>query len=331
MNPRTLIVVAVVVVLAWFTSKLTLLVAIVALLVSIWQVLKFLIRRGSRLVKEVPPFASFVLCRPTCLAPSSASHEFRGISNFRDVGGYLTQDGKQRVRQHMLYRSACLANATDADVQQLSDLGVKSVWDLRVDHERNKEPNKFPTSPHVRVSRCVLEAGMTKSELFRHILGVINVTFFNRHLLREGLLPHYHELVRVGAPQMRAFVESLAQADSFPAVIHCTAGKDRTGIMVALVLALLGVPDDAIAYDYSLTNSSSEHLMETLSKSRSLAHLGIPDSDFRGGFVADPAVMSQFLGELRKRNSTLDDFFRTQVGVQQEVLDRIRSILLENE
>jgi len=328
MNPRALVVGAVLVFFAWFTSKLTLLGITVAVVVLLWQLLKFFIRRGSRLVKEVPSFASFVLDRPSGL-PTATTFEFEGVRNFRDLGGYLTQDGR-RVRQKMLFRSACFAEATEADIQQLNELGLKSLWDLRVDHERNKEPNKFPKGTLVQVNRCILEAGMTKRELVWHIVGVMNVTFFNRHLLREGMFPHYCELIRVGVSQMRSFLQSLAEASSCPTVIHCTAGKDRTGIMSALVLALLGVPDDVIAYDYSLSNSSSENLMATLSKSRSLASIGIPDSDFRGGFVSDPALMKRLLRELRTRHSTFDEFFKVQVGVEQETLDRIRLNLLES-
>jgi len=326
---KTIIGVAVIVSLAWLTSTLTPLAVTTVIVVVIWQLLRFFIRRGSRLVKDVPSFDIFVLERPKDLPPPTTVFEFEGVRNFRDLGGYRTRDGR-RVREKMLFRSACFAGASELDLQQLHDLGIKSLWDLRVDHERNKEANKFPRGATVQVNRCILEAGMSKGELFRHIVGVMNVTFFNRHLLREGMYAHYCELIRVGAPQMRTFFESLAQASSCPAVIHCTAGKDRTGIMSALILALLGVPDDVIAYDYSLSNCYSEQLMQTLSKSRSLASIGIPDSDFRGGFISDPALIKQLLADLRKRHPSLDEFFCLHVGVSPETLERIRSNLLES-
>lgn len=297
--------------------------------VVLWQLLKYFIRRGSRLVRDVPSFEVFVSERPNGVT-SSPTYEFEGVCNFRDFGaGFPTRDGR-KVRPNMLFRSACFSETTPADLEKLHAMGFKSLWDLRVDHERKKEPNKFPSEGSlVQVNRCVLEEGMTKQEIFQHIVSTISMMFFNRHMMRDGIYPYYCELLRFGAPQMRAFVESLAQETRVPLVIHCTSGKDRTGIVCALILALLGVPDEAIIYDYSLSNRCSEQLMAAISRSRSLASIGIPDSDFRGGFVSDPAVMKRLLESIHGRYSSIDEFFKAEVGVSQHTIDRVRDNLLE--
>jgi len=320
---------AVLAALVWFTGCVACLLKILLALAVFLAVIILLVRRGGRHVKPIPSFAVFVAPPPAYIKLDENSCSFEKVQNMRDVGGYLTADGQHRVKRKCVYRSACFAEATESDLKKLDELGLKAVWDLRLDHERAKEPNKFPGAGSVVVNRCVLEAGMTKWEVFLHIVGVLNATFFNRHLLRDGLKGHYVSLVRVGASQTRDFFNSLARAGATPLVIHCSAGKDRTGIMCALLLALLGVPDDVIAYDYSLSNHSSEYIMEWLSKTRSLSKFGIPDSDFRGGFVSDPANIKHVLTDIRSRHGTIDAFFAKEVGLPLGILAQVRAALLE--
>jgi protein-tyrosine phosphatase len=168
----------------------------------------------------------------------------QGASNFRDLGGYRTVDGRV-VRWRQLFRSNHLGHLTEADVAIVRDLGVRSAFDFRGIEERTAavcalaeiEVHSLPIEPTVVAAlRAQLAAGSLSAATALEIM-------------RES----YGDYVRRNTHRFRALFAHLLD-DRAPLVIHCTAGKDRTGFACALVLHALGVPDDVIGEDYLLTN-----------------------------------------------------------------------------
>jgi protein-tyrosine phosphatase len=168
----------------------------------------------------------------------------QGASNFRDLGGYRTGDGRL-VRWRQLFRSNHLGHLTETDVAIVRGLGVRSAFDFRGSEERAAavcgleeiEVHSLPIEPTVVAAlRARLAAGSLSAAVALEIM-------------RES----YRDYVRHNTHRFRALFAHLLD-DSAPLVIHCTAGKDRTGLACALVLHALGVPDDVIAEDYLLTN-----------------------------------------------------------------------------
>lgn len=168
-----------------------------------------------------------------------------GASNFRDLGGYPAKDGR-RVRWRQIFRSNHLGHLTEADIAALRPLRLKSAFDFRGTEERN-------------AALC----GLT--EIAVHSLPVeptVVATLRARRAERgavsaadalEVMRDSYRNYVRYSTPSFRTLFAHLIE-DNAPLVIHCTAGKDRTGFACALILHTLGVPDDLIAEDYLLTN-----------------------------------------------------------------------------
>jgi protein-tyrosine phosphatase len=168
-----------------------------------------------------------------------------GASNFRDLGGYPARDGRV-VRWRQIFRSNHLGHLTDADIEVLRGLGLKSAFDFRGAEER-------------AAAICGLE------EIAVHSLPVEPTVVASLRARRESGSPlssadalevmrdSYRNYVRQNTPRYRALFGHLL-GDSAPLVIHCTAGKDRTGFACALILHALGVPEDVIAEDYLLTN-----------------------------------------------------------------------------
>ncbi|GLR90504.1 tyrosine-protein phosphatase [Bradyrhizobium iriomotense] len=179
------------------------------------------------------------------MSDSPARHlALQGASNFRDLGGYPTADGRQTRWRH-LFRSNHLGLLTEADVEIVRGLGVRSAFDFRGVEERADAlcgvreitTHSLPIEPTVVAA---LRAQMAEGTLTAPVA---------LELMRES----YRNYVRHNTHSFRALFGHLLE-DRAPLVIHCTAGKDRTGFACALILHALGVPEETIAEDYLLTN-----------------------------------------------------------------------------
>jgi protein-tyrosine phosphatase len=168
-----------------------------------------------------------------------------GASNFRDLGGYPTADGRT-VRWRQIFRSNHLGHLTEGDVSILRELGVRSAYDFRGTEERAAalcgvpeiSVHSLPVEPTVVAAlRAIVAAGTPLST--DHAVEVMRGS--------------YSGYVQNNTPHFRTLFAHLLE-DRAPLVIHCTAGKDRTGFACALILHTLGVSEDVIAEDYLLTN-----------------------------------------------------------------------------
>lgn len=173
------------------------------------------------------------------------------VLNFRDFGGYDTVTGA-RLARGRLWRSAHFANASDDDVERLGDLGVSFIVDLRRPDERQLEPNRWPgAGVHTHTSDGGAGQGLPPHlmALLRDDLTAESCAAYMRETYRG--FPFDPRLVTL----YRAWFADLATRDG-AAVIHCAAGKDRTGLGCALTLIALGVPEDAVYADYEFTNQA---------------------------------------------------------------------------
>lgn len=173
-----------------------------------------------------------------------------GVVNFRDFGGYDTVDGG-RVAQGLLYRSAHFADASDADLERLHALGAQAVVDLRRPEEREREPNRWPgeAAETIANDEGQVELPAHVAVMMQTDLTAESVTAF----MRQSYAAYPYEARY--ADLFRRFLHTLVSAQR-PVVIHCAAGKDRTGVGCALALHALGVPRDVIFADYELTNTA---------------------------------------------------------------------------
>ena len=167
-----------------------------------------------------------------------------GASNFRDLGGYATRDGRT-VQWRQLFRSNHLAHLTDDDVTVVRGLGVTRAFDFRGVAERTEAMcgmndvtvHSLPVEPTVVAALRAIASHRQLSET-----DAIDV-------MRDS----YRGYVQDNTPRYRTLFAHLLE-DRAPLVIHCTAGKDRTGFASALILKALGVDDELVVEDYLLTN-----------------------------------------------------------------------------
>jgi protein-tyrosine phosphatase len=235
---------------------------------------------------------------------------FERLHNFRDVGGYPASDGRT-VQWGRLYRSDSLSKLQGQDRDRFLALGVRTVIDLRYPWEINAT-GRVPDSDG---------------------LAFHNFSIEHRPYYQEALDPsveparfladRFAEVALDGVKELRQALEVIAADGSAPVVIHCASGKDRTGLLAALVLALLGVAEEDIVADFALTELATDRLIADWSA----AHWG--RTPRWPGYGRAPAeIMRLVLSELAARYGSLRGYAADHLGVDGAVITALRLHLL---
>jgi protein tyrosine/serine phosphatase len=196
-----------------------------------------------------------------------------GVVNVRDVGGLPTADGR-RIRPGVLIRSANLSFVTEADVARLvNELQVRRVLDLRTDVEvRNSEPGLLYGRDGVTFHHLSLYPdGKSEAEAEREAAESPDpVAPWAGEQYPEGRDPQvvsYLRYLERRPDSIVAALRAIAEPDG-ATVVHCAAGKDRTGMVIALALSVAGVPREVIAADYAVTQSQIAAIIEQLASNQ---------------------------------------------------------------
>jgi protein-tyrosine phosphatase len=237
-----------------------------------------------------------------------------GCTNFRDLGGYRTADGR-RVRHGVVFRSAHLGGLTETDRRTLRDLGVRTIVDLRGIDEAAETPHAIeglgidvlPAAIEPRVGeklRLAVEEGRATPEL-----------------ISGYMTDHYRDYPGRAAGAFRTLFATLADGARRPLVFHCTAGKDRTGFAAALLLSMLGVPWETIIEDYLHTNTVWT------------GHVGrYPELDAatRAALIeARLDYLEAAFAALRQDHGAVEVFCESMLGVDGACVARLRAELTE--
>jgi protein-tyrosine phosphatase len=194
----------------------------------------------------------------------------QGTPNFRDFGGYRCADGR-RVRWGYLYRSGHLADLTKRDLTLLESLELDLVCDFRREDERLASPNRLPRLRPPRVVSLPITPG---SNAAAFAAGELDLG--GPQGMFDFMVDINRDFVEAQTPAYaRMFREILAQPDS-RFLIHCAAGKDRTGFAAALILLTLGVPVERVMHDYMLTSRYYHPQLEVERLSRKYGLQGVP-------------------------------------------------------
>lgn len=242
-----------------------------------------------------------------------------GAQNFRDLGGYPAADGRE-VRWGQLFRSDGLATLTSADRGILAALGLGLVCDLRSDDEVEEEPNRLPEG--VTYRRFPVQDGAMQPRLIRARIEAGDIDGFDDDFMAEG----YRGMLANRAQLFADAFLSLAAPDAPPAVFHCTAGKDRTGVLSALLLLALGVPEEMVVADYALTEACTRRRIEAV---RLVVRLRGGDPDAIASLLGSrPAVMERTLVHLRETYGGAHRYLVDKAGASEEAITTLRTRLL---
>ncbi|WP_020694186.1 tyrosine-protein phosphatase [Reyranella massiliensis] len=238
----------------------------------------------------------------------------KGGSNFRDLGGYRTADGRL-VRRGTVFRSAHLGSLTNEDRSALSQLGVRTIVDLRGVSEAAETPH-LVEGVSCRIVGAHIEPGVGDK-----IRGAVADGTASPHLMMQFLTDHYRDYPRRCAPGFRTLFATLSDGEHRPLVFHCTAGKDRTGFASALLLTLLGVPWETVMEDYLRTNELWT------------GHVGrYPelDIDTRAAIIeARTPYLEAAFEVVRGDFGTPEDFAEKALGIGADLRERLKRDLLE--
>ncbi len=235
--------------------------------------------------------------------------EGTGVFNLRHTGGYPTSDGRV-TKPFQLLRSASLHTLDEKGQQILLDLGLRHVVDLRHDHETAHSPNVFKDHGTVSYHNVSLFAGLAPDRL---PIGAI-----------PTLTEMYLELLQVSSSQLVQAVLPLTTGE--PVLVHCTAGKDRTGMVVALLLDLLGVDRETIVQDYALTDTYLEPMRPSLRENAS--KYGLDMVQYEHMISCQPEYIEAMLDHLHEEYGGAEAYL-LQAGMTPEQLEAIRTNLTE--
>ena len=283
------------------------------------------VKRGGRKIKLINPQALIIYpdeiegngSQNTALEKRFISLE--GAYNFRDLGGYRTQDG-EHICWGKLFRSDELSELTDTDLDTLTAMDIRTVVDLRSPNEKRDKENRLPPEVSYRHMRIYQKEPMRK---------YLSIILFQRHKLHRALGASYLIMAEENAKAYGSVLRLFADPDNLPAVYHCAAGKDRTGIVTAYLLSLLGVPNETIIADYSLSNLGFDHYYTEFLASGRIDRWGLPPDEFRALFMVDPAWMKNLLTYINTNYGSMQNYLIQKADLDQTTLDRIRENLLE--
>jgi protein tyrosine/serine phosphatase len=263
------------------------------------------------------------------VAPSSASSDpwiaLDGADNARELGGLPTSDGG-RIRRGALIRSGTLQDLTaDAVSRLVDDIGIRTVIDLRLVEEAAREGSAlagvealtylalplWTRQPPRRSDHApdgdraeVIEGGRS-ADIVDHYIGYLEAT-----------------------DSVAASARAMADPDRLPLVFHCAAGKDRTGVLAAIVLDAVGVARDAIVADYALTAQRIGRIRDHLLRLETYREMSAVRDNARRAMSADPDSIRRLMGILDERYGGGAGYLR-HCGLTDDELDSLRAALVE--
>lgn len=244
-----------------------------------------------------------------------------GGFNLRDMGGYAAADGRT-VKYGMLFRSGVMSLLTEADEAHLAGLGIATVCDLRRPGERERDPTRWcEPAGAFYWSRDYSESSGVLAELLR---GAVP----SAERMREVMVDLYRQILIDHAPSYRFLFDRLASGH-VPLLFNCSAGKDRTGVGAALILAALGVERDAIVEDYLLTNRFADFDRLIANSGAGIGRYSEVDPVvLKPLFAADADYLDTAFDSLDRDHGGMDTYLAS-IGVDDDVKGRLRGLLLD--
>lgn len=246
-----------------------------------------------------------------------------GGRNFRDIGGYRTEDGRV-TKWGKVFRSGAMSGITADDYAFLDALRIQVVCDFRSVAERQQDPTDW------KAGNIDYFSWDDVADVSSSVQTLVPSAEMNAGQMMAAGYPDY--LVEHGEKYKQVLDSMLA--DEVPLAFNCSAGKDRAGMATALVLSVLGVPRDTIVHDYSLSDDYVDYMSVFASQfedSDSPYHYlaQLPEDSLRALMASDPSYMEMALDEVERRYGSMQDFVRHEMGLSDRDIANLQQKLLE--
>ena len=232
-----------------------------------------------------------------------------GTHNFRDAGGYPTRDGRS-VRRRTLFRSDGLNTVTEAGREEILGLGIRTTLDLRSAYEAERWPSVFADGRDLTYVRLPLAAPGSDTRA----PSADDLIELNRMFLDNA------------QDTLATLINELAYRIEFPVVVHCATGKDRTGLLIALLLELAGVERANVIDDYVLSARYAGKLIEQITAA--VVAEGMDPERFARLMECRPEIMDETLAYLDSRYGGVERYLR-RIGMSDGALASLRRSLAE--
>ena len=251
---------------------------------------------------------------------------FSGARNFRDLGGYQSADGRA-VRWGLIYRSDSLHKLTHADLTRLETLSLDRIIDFRAEHEVADEPDRLPAGTGIRAIRIPILDSSTeiwceaREQFVKDNLRNVDPA---RYMIQTNI-----ELATRFSLEMQNFIHELFLANGRPMLFHCAAGKDRTGFAAAVLLRILGVPQQVVMEDYLLSNQYylASHRWELallqLIKGKRFANV------VKGFLEVRSAYLATAFEALKHKYGSFENYVHIGLGLSQKDIQYLKLLFLE--
>ncbi len=251
---------------------------------------------------------------------------FEGVENFRDFGGYAA--GDRVMRTGVLYRSAHHGFATDADLEAIRGLGLSVIVDLRRPNERARDPCRRWEGFTAQVIEN--ETGELQDDPWQIFIATSDLS---AAAFRQYMVDYYREAPFVDrhVDLYARYFHALAETDG-AVLIHCAAGKDRTGILAALTHHLAGVSDDDLVADYLLTNNPerlARRVPFIMARMKEEHGRVATEEAVRTAISVEAQYLETALAAIRQRHGSLDAYLEEVLGVDEAARRRLHGRILE--
>jgi protein-tyrosine phosphatase len=251
---------------------------------------------------------------------------FDGPNNFRDMGGYVTADGK-KLKWGMLYRSDKLSDLSATDEQYLEKLAIRRIVDFRSEQERTEEPDRIaPDSSIAIVNKPITIKAVEVGQIGERIVS----SDATPEEMGQLLVDANRQMVEDFTPVYREYMQELLVSANYPSVFHCTAGKDRTGLAAALVLSALGVPRDIIIQDYLASNTyNAEHIDKMLMLIEISSFFRANSEAVRAIFAVEERYLNEAFIAIDEHYGSMDNYLTAGLGLGEVERQKLRGLLLQ--
>jgi len=252
---------------------------------------------------------------------------FENMHNFRDIGGFVLEDG-HNMKLGAVFRSEDLSRMSTGDQDKLKELGIKCIIDLRTPNERFSKPYEISGDTNMYIVHIPIlceEKDLSRWQFFCFLIREGRNLDFEQYMRR-----FYNRLAFDRTEQTKNILTLLSNERNVPALIHCTGGKDRTGLIAALLQLIMGVPRETVIQSYLASSKAIAYQMKSIEKYIRWMSLGqVSPERIRPMLEVRKEYLEGTLNEIFHRYKSLDTYLTIGCGMDKCCLERLRKLLTE--